>query len=195
MRVMQMLSQVRRKLGVCAAGIAMISGCDGYPDDSLSPGQYTVTAVGGAPFQNDATGEALCENFTSRLTVKNHANQPAYTFDPNEVVRFELAVTNQSGVQQSLPSGATCFPTSFSVADYAGTEVWNNLNGIFCVARYMPQQFAPLETVTFAATWDQSKHSNLNPPGSLPSPLPKCRAALSASTVIQIVCRRKDFQA
>lgn len=183
----------------CAIIIATSSGCDGSsgsytdqppptsPGTPLPPGHYTITAVGGAPDQAGAAGETFCENFTSQLVIKDRMSQPVTIFNPNEDIRFELAVTNRSAFPQSLPSGASCFAASFSVADRFGKEVWNNLDGRMCIMRYLPQQFAPLETITHSATWDQTQASApINPPGSQPSDLPKCRTALSATAVFEI---------
>ena len=157
------------------------------PGTPLPSGHYTITAVGGASEQTGAAGEAFCDNFTSQLVIKDRMSQPVAIFNRNEDIRFEMAVTNRSAFPQSLPSGASCFPTSFSVKNNVGKEVWNNVSGIYCIARYMPQQFAPLETITHSATWNQAALNDpINPPGSEPSPLPKCRAALSATAAFEV---------
>jgi hypothetical protein len=183
----------------CAVIIATLTGCDGSsgsdseqppptsPGTPLPPGHYTITAVGGAPEQTGVAGEAFCENFTAQLVIKDRMSQPVTIFNPNEDIRFEMSVTNRSAFPQSLPSGASCFPTSFSVKNHVGKEVWNNVHAIMCIARYMPQQFAPLQTITHSATWNQvALKDPINPPGSEPSALPKCRTALSATAILEI---------
>jgi hypothetical protein len=168
------------------AGITLLGvlvGCDAG-SDTAQGSRYAVTATGGLPASIDAQGSAVCGNFSSQLIVKDRMQQAVTVFNPNEVIAFEILVTNNSNSPQTLNASASCYSATFEVANPNGETIWNNLSAV-CFSAQSPRTFAPLETVSYETQWDQQPRS-LNPPGASPSALPECRAALRKSATFEI---------
>ncbi|MGQ0698631.1 MAG: BsuPI-related putative proteinase inhibitor [Panacagrimonas sp.] len=112
---------------------------------------------------SDSGGDAdsgtaeLCGNFSSTLTINDRMEQAVSVFGPLDAITFEARVTNDSTSPQILTARTTCPEVSFEVRNNKGENVWisDENNGRFCQEVRTEVAFAPGETKTIRAEWNQ----------------------------------------
>jgi hypothetical protein len=97
----------------------------------------------------------LCRPFSTSLSVEDRMSQAASVFNPNEPVTFELKTTNTLNEPATLTASSSCTAVVFEVTDSAQRRYWGNADHIACIQMLQPRTYAPLETVSESATWDQ----------------------------------------
>jgi hypothetical protein len=98
---------------------------------------------------------AACNTFSTTLTVQDRMSQSVNVFNPNEPITFELTITNTTNAPATLTASSSCTAVTFEVFDAAKQRRWGSADGIACIQVLQPRMYAPLETVTESATWDQ----------------------------------------
>ena len=96
-----------------------------------------------------------CGMFTTSLTVKDRMSQAANLFSPNEPIVFELEIANTLNAPATLTAGSSCTAVVFEVTDSAQRRRWGSADHIMCIQMLQPRTYAPLETVSESAPWDQ----------------------------------------
>jgi len=101
---------------------------------------------------------AYCQNFSSTLVMKNRMGQQVNQFSAGEMISFESAVTNNSGIAVTITKANGCPQVSFEVYGTTGTPniVWGSSDGFACTLALEPVTFAPGETKIFSGEWDQT---------------------------------------
>lgn len=98
---------------------------------------------------------AACKTFSTALTVQDRMSQSVNIFNPNEPITFELQITNTTNAPATLTASSSCTAVTFEVFDAAQQRRWGSVDGIACIQMLQPRTYAPLETVTESAPWDQ----------------------------------------
>jgi hypothetical protein len=126
-----------------------------------------VAAVVRAGCVSDPGGTVGCPGFRAVLVVEDRMSQAANVFNPSEPITFDLAITNTRNVPATLTAGSSCTAVVFDITDSAKRRHWGSADKIACIQMLQPRTFAPFETVTESATWDQRDSGGAAvPPGT-----------------------------
>lgn len=161
---------------------------------------FVVAAVVRAACVSNPGGTAdACLAFRTSLSVEDRMSQAANVFNPNEPVAFELSTTNTLNEPATLTAGSSCTAVVFEVTDSAQRRYWGSADQIACIQMLQPRTYAPLETISESATWDQRGSDGVAvPPGryvvsaavgqyvSDTQGMVDCRAPLSKSATFTI---------
>jgi hypothetical protein len=145
------------------------------------------------------TTEELCLLFRTSLSVEDRMSQAASVFNPNEPIGFDLLIANTLNEPATLTASSSCTAVVFEVTDSAQRRRWGSADQIACIQMLQPRTYAPLETVSEPATWDQRDSDGVAvPPGrytviaavgqyvSDTQGMVDCRAPLSQSATFTI---------
>jgi hypothetical protein len=126
-----------------------------------------AAAVVRAACVSDPGGTVGCPGFRAVLTVEDRMSQAERVFNLDEPITFKMQITNTRNEPATLTAGSSCTAVVFEVTDSAQGRKWGSADQIACIQMLQPRTYAPLETATESATWNQRGSDGAAlPPGS-----------------------------
>jgi hypothetical protein len=104
---------------------------------------------------SDPGGTVGCPGFRAVLVVEDRMSQAEHVFNPDEPITFKMQITNTRNEPATLTAGSSCTAVVFEVTDSTSGRKWGSADQIACIQMLQPRTYAPLETVTESATWNQ----------------------------------------
>jgi hypothetical protein len=140
------------------------------------------------------TNSSLCSDFSTVLVTTGSLGS-ASTFSTGTPITLQMQVTNISDQDQTLTEEFNCGGLPFTVVDVSGKSVYINPDPrLACPTMLSPYHFAPGQTQTLSAVWNQTTNNGAQVPAgrySVTATLPttECNSATGNS-----LSQSADFQ-
>jgi hypothetical protein len=112
-------------------------------------------ASSGDPIEEVDDGSGDGDTFVTTLILRDSSGTETYSFEPGELIIFELSVRNRTAVAQTVTLATTNSRDFYVYDDGEETALWNAMHDQSFPAVNTPLEFAANETKSMTFTWDQ----------------------------------------